>query len=57
MLVYFHFPLHLFILWLASRFMEYLRMNLASYKLKILPLLSSVAYLKVLSVLRALALF
>ena len=34
MLVYFHFPLNLFIQWLASRFMEYLRMKLASYKFK-----------------------
>ena len=30
----FIFPLHLFIQWLASRFMEYLRMNLARYKFK-----------------------
>ena len=32
MLSIFIFPLNLFIQWLASRFMEYLRLKLASYK-------------------------
>ena len=34
MLVYFHFRFALLLQWLASRFMEHLRMSLANYKFK-----------------------